>query len=79
MSQLYSYAENIEREFGKGVKPRNLSLAEKEVYEKKNNMEKWRERLSRVVAKYKADPTNERLQTEMNEANDGFTKAKKRI
>lgn len=77
MSQLYSYAENIEREFGKEVKPRNLSLAEKEVYEKKNKMEKWRERLSRDVAKYKADPTNERLQTEMNEANDGFTKAKK--
>ena len=43
MNQLYSYAENIEREFGRGVKPRDLSLAEKEVAEKKNKMDKWHE------------------------------------
>ena len=72
----YSYLENIEREFGNGVKPRNLSLAEKEVYEKKNKMEKWYERLTRDYNKSKADPTNKLLQAEMHEANDGFTKAK---
>ncbi|MBQ7123439.1 MAG: hypothetical protein IJO01_02340 [Oscillospiraceae bacterium] len=76
MNQLYSYAENIEREFGRGVKPRNLSFAEKEVAEKKDKMDKWHERLARDTVKYKADPKNERLQAEMNEANDGFIKAK---
>lgn len=77
MDQLYSYAENIEREFGKGVKPRDLSRAEKEVAEKKEKKDKWHERLARDMAKYKADPKNERLQAEKDEASDGFAKAKK--
>lgn len=77
MSQLYSYSDNISREFGPGVTPRGLNQAEKEVNEKKEKMNKWKDRLSRDMAKYKADPQNARLQAELDEANDGFNKAKK--
>lgn len=73
----YSFAENIAREFGRGVKPRNLAAEERNVSQKKETMMNWKDRLSRDSAKFKANPQSKFLEKEMNEAHDGYMFAKK--
>lgn len=77
MSEMLDFVNSIEREFGKGVKPRGLAKVEKEIQQKKNTMDKWRERLSRDRARYESNKENKTFEADMNDALEGFQKAEK--
>ncbi len=73
----FSFVQNIEREFGKGVIPRGLSKVQGEINEKKEKMNSWLERLKRDHDKYKKSPNDKTLEKLLLEANDGYEKALK--
>lgn len=73
----FSFLQNIEREFGKGVKPRGLAKVEEDIRNKKNAVKKWAERFERDNDNYKKDPKNESFKQSIEESMLRFDRAQK--
>lgn len=77
MNKLFSYNENIKREFGAGWEPRDLKNKEKELYKLETKKKAWSERVSRDQANYEKNPKNEYYQKMFTDAVNGLEKITK--
>ena len=75
----FSYVEEIEKEYGKGVKPRGLADVEKRIVEKKEKAKRWAERCLRDGKRYKKNPHDKSIIADVEESSQGFKAAKENL